>query len=253
MHLPKYAGGLSPLLHLSVNARVILTANLWTQAGLVNGPTGCVKDISYQHHGPPSLPLAVIVKFDKYSGATLGGKNCFPIIPVERSWRSGDKHLCRTQIPVVRLALAITIHNSQGRTLDKAIIDLGEKEFATGLSFVALSWVRQITDCLIQRIDYERLRKLSNQKVLKLRRQEDERLSQMPKNTHFQHLARSESNIRSVSDDTGSDDIAATNNTAPLLLLMLLSLVVLLLSLFLLLILPLIMSIIPTPLVLVEI
>ena len=33
-------------------------------------------------------------------------------------------------------------------TLDKAIIDIGEKEFSTGLTYVALSRVRSIKDML---------------------------------------------------------------------------------------------------------
>ena len=32
---------------------------------------------------------------------------------------------------------AITMHKSQGQTLDKAVIDLGPKEACTGLTFVS--------------------------------------------------------------------------------------------------------------------
>ncbi|CAG8743912.1 11190_t:CDS:1, partial [Ambispora leptoticha] len=42
------------------------------------------------------------------------------------------------------LAWAITTHKSQGLTLPKAVIDISKKEFAAGLSFVAISCVRSL-------------------------------------------------------------------------------------------------------------
>ena len=39
----------------------------------------------------------------------------------------------------------MTVHKSQGLTLDKAVIDLGEKDFTPGLSFVALSRVKTVS------------------------------------------------------------------------------------------------------------
>ena len=45
-------------------ARVMLTANIWTEAGLVNGSMGTIQDIIFEGQGPPSLPAAVLIKFD---------------------------------------------------------------------------------------------------------------------------------------------------------------------------------------------
>ena len=42
------------------------------------------------------------------------------------------------------LAWAITIHKSQGLTLEHATIDLGPKDFSSGLSFVAISQVKNL-------------------------------------------------------------------------------------------------------------
>ena len=43
-----------------------------------------------------------------------------------------------TQFPL-RLAWAVTIHKSQGKTYDRAVIDLGSGAFAPGQTYVALS------------------------------------------------------------------------------------------------------------------
>ncbi|KAF8237416.1 hypothetical protein L208DRAFT_1197098, partial [Tricholoma matsutake] len=49
----------------------------------------------------------------------------------------------REQFPLT-LACAITIHKSQGLTLEHPVIDLGPKDFSSGLSFVAISQVKKL-------------------------------------------------------------------------------------------------------------
>ena len=69
-----------------------------------------------------------------------------PITPITASWEDRlGQSLSWTQIPLT-LAWAITIHKSQGLTLTKVVIDLGEKDFSPGLSFVAISCVKVSKD-----------------------------------------------------------------------------------------------------------
>lgn len=55
-----------------------------------------------------------------------------------------------TQFPL-RLAWAITIHKSQGKTYDRAIIDLGERAFAPGQTYVALSRISALDGLYLTR------------------------------------------------------------------------------------------------------
>lgn len=55
-----------------------------------------------------------------------------------------------TQFPL-RLAWAVTIHKSQGKTYDRAIIDLGERSFAPGQTYVALSRISELDGLYLTR------------------------------------------------------------------------------------------------------
>ena len=46
----------------------------------------------------------------------------------------------------IKPGYAVSIHSSQGGTLDKVIVNLGPREFAIGLAYVACSRVRRIED-----------------------------------------------------------------------------------------------------------
>ena len=172
------AGGLDSMVLLAKGARVMLICNLWQQTGLCNGATGVVDDILYSSgQKPPHLPIAVLVHFYDYSGpAFIANKpKCIPIPPHTFEWSAGSTRLSRQQIPL-RLCYAITIHKSQGQTLNKAVIDIGDKEMAAGSTFVAISRLRSLKDGLFQPMSFERLTSINRLKRFQQRLAEEERL-----------------------------------------------------------------------------
>ena len=203
----KDARGLVKILYLAVGARVMVTQNLWTLQGVVNGSPGVVKAILYDcapdvPGGKPrapalgELPVAVIVELDRYDGPCFFGDDAdcrrwVAINPFIATWgasggaatadgvRKATSSLSRTQFPL-RLRWAMTIHKSQGQTLDAAVIDLGVKEGATGMTFVALSRLRDLATLLLELPAKgslaERLYRVNRSSTLVFRRNEDKRL-----------------------------------------------------------------------------
>jgi ATP-dependent DNA helicase PIF1 len=55
-----------------------------------------------------------------------------------------------TQFPL-RLAWAVTIHKSQGKSYERAIVDLGERSFAPGQTYVALSRITELEGLYLTR------------------------------------------------------------------------------------------------------
>lgn len=142
-------GGLHHVIYISVGCRVMLTRNLWTKAGLVNGALGTVMAIIYDEDiHPPDLPLYILVKFDKYYGRTFHN-DCVPIIVEHANWIHDNINYFRRQIPLV-LSYSISIHKGQGLTIPKVIIDIGDSEFSIGITYVALTRTRQLSDIIFK-------------------------------------------------------------------------------------------------------
>jgi hypothetical protein len=147
--------------------------------GLTNGASGIIRDIIYPlDRTPDSLPSALLIEFIDYIGPKFFSneslrKNWIPISPF--SAYSQVLNSTRKQVPI-RLAYAMTIHKSQGQTLDMAVIDLGSKETQLGLTYVALSRLRHINNLLIQPFTFERLEKIKKSESLPPRIHEEKRL-----------------------------------------------------------------------------
>ncbi|KAK4097201.1 hypothetical protein N658DRAFT_489370 [Parathielavia hyrcaniae] len=147
------AGNLAKRLHLYVGYRVMLTRNLWADVALVNGAQGTVYDISWSNsadvlRGPPEV---IIVGFDDYSGPAFtipsrdelrrGEDLVIPILRVRQEFTVGANSCYREQFPLL-VNYAITVHKSQGITLDKVVCNISAPEFASSLSCVAVSRVK---------------------------------------------------------------------------------------------------------------
>ncbi|NTU99029.1 helicase, partial [Candidatus Falkowbacteria bacterium] len=121
-------GCLAPeMLRLKIGAQVMFVKNNF-EAGYVNGTTGVVDGFDEE----TKMPIVL----------THAGKR---IVAKPEMWMVGDDDTILASIRQVplRLAWAITIHKSQGMSLDAAEIDLG-RSFEFGMGYVALSRVRTL-------------------------------------------------------------------------------------------------------------
>ncbi len=103
-----------------------------------------------------------------------------PVTPVTARWdtRSG-KSLARTQLPLT-LAWAITIHKSQGLTLEKVVVDLGHADFSSGLSFVASSQVKTLGGLAFRtQFSLTRLQRPKETEMMKMLQDDNERRSHL--------------------------------------------------------------------------
>ncbi|MBP9765869.1 MAG: AAA family ATPase [Candidatus Pacebacteria bacterium] len=111
--------------------------------------------------------LGIVIDFDNNDMPIVETFNKNKILVKEESWQYTDdngKVLGEiSQIPL-RYAWAITIHKSQGMTLDAAEIDLG-RAFGSGMGYVALSRVKEFKNINLISVGKEALK--INNNVLK--------------------------------------------------------------------------------------
>ena len=133
------------LLHIVIGCRVKLTYNSWVKGGLANASLGTVRAIIFDDNiVPPKPPRIILVQFDNYNEPCING-NMFPVENIVRSCEKYGRKILRYQF-LLKLAYAITIHRSQGLTIPLAKMEIGGREFATGLTYILLSRVRKLSD-----------------------------------------------------------------------------------------------------------
>ncbi len=77
------------------------------------------------------------------------------------------------------LAWVIIVYKNQGLMLEKAIVNIGKKEFIIGLIFVVLSRVHSINGLCLKQFNFDRLQHIKNCKKLQKRKLEEEYLHLM--------------------------------------------------------------------------
>ena len=121
---PEEAENLYNELFLATGAKVVLTRNLWSEAGLRIGSQGFVKYIIYGEDNEAtadSMPDMLLVHFPGYRGPSYltpeqDEDTVLPIHPVEAVWYNGrGEKMTRTQFPLHYGYDNMTLHRAQGK------------------------------------------------------------------------------------------------------------------------------------------
>ena len=148
----------------------MLTKNIWQSKGLYNGALGTVRGILCRDGiTPPSLPYCILVEFDEDHRLheTINLSLSFPkqlslIHRVENREAVSSFHFV--------LGWAITVHKSQGLTLQRVVFGIGSREFYVGVSYVGCSHVRSYKGlALLHSFPRERMEKINGQTALSTR------------------------------------------------------------------------------------
>jgi len=126
---------------LCVDAQVILTVNLDIENGLVNGSRGKVVEFTDN-----DLPIVEFVD---------GTRRMIEYYDYE--WEDENNNIHKYSHLPLTLGWAITIHKSQGMTLDCVITELANI-FDYGQGYVTLSRVKSLENIWISKIDFSKLK-----------------------------------------------------------------------------------------------
>lgn len=144
---------------LKVGAQVMLKFNIDFEAGLVNGSRGLVTkmlkkmeldDIDLLLHESAEKESGVVIDTEEIAIVEVLFKNGITsrIRRIPFKYEDDDISAKRFQIPLI-LAWCVTIHSSQGSTIDYAICDIGPQIFAYGQAYVSLSRVKNLDGLLL--------------------------------------------------------------------------------------------------------
>lgn len=121
----------NPLPLVAIGAKVMVLSNINVAASVANGSSGIVDSLKYDRHGKL---VTIVVKM------TDSGRLQRVTRSQSHSRTYEGKTYYRTTFPLT-LAYAMTVHKSQGATMDFVLVDISDA-FSSGLLYVALSRVR---------------------------------------------------------------------------------------------------------------
>ncbi|MBU6140277.1 MAG: AAA family ATPase [Proteobacteria bacterium] len=135
------------ILSLKVGAQVMMIKNTYQKEGIINGSLGIIREFSSRKNYP-------VVEFANGKILTIAPEEWL----IEKF--DSEKKIVVTeagvsQVPLI-LAWAMTIHKSQGLTLDKISCDLSDA-FSPGQVYVALSRARSLDGVFIKSINFEKI------------------------------------------------------------------------------------------------
>jgi ATP-dependent DNA helicase PIF1 len=169
----------------------------------VNGSLGIVRDFDVMTNYP-------IVEFRSGKVVTM--------IPETWELRDGDKKRASIMQVPLRLAWAITVHKSQGMTLDAARIDLS-RAFVEGMGYVALSRVKNLRNLYLVGLNRMALRvsddaQTINTQLLSRSEKDSKKFAHLMKNAEKRKLAP-EPVKKTGGSSTWKEKIAKMRETHP--------------------------------------
>ncbi|XP_073975183.1 uncharacterized protein [Rhodnius prolixus] len=147
---------LSKTINLFVGAKIMVKRNIDIASGIVNGTIGTVERFVFKGKIVDSLIIIV-------------NNKPFPLERVKARFQLVKNiYVHRKQFPVT-LSYAVTIHKSQGLTLDCLFTSLGKEVFAPGMHYVALSRVTNLNGLYLIDFDFSKI-KVDNDAINEYRR-----------------------------------------------------------------------------------
>jgi ATP-dependent DNA helicase PIF1 len=166
--------------------------------------------------------LGIVVDFDVLTNYPIVEfKNGRTVTMMPDTWelRDGDKKRASiSQVPL-RLAWAITVHKSQGMTLDAARIDLS-KAFVEGMGYVALSRVKNLDNLYLVGINRMALRvsedaRMINEQLQQRAGQDSKKFAHLAKQAETRQSSPDAAKKKSGSGTTWQEKIAKMRETHP--------------------------------------